>query len=484
MATYLLLAFTDGTTTITFASGTTATPGNYSVSSQWAPKVARRRLDALGSNGPFEEVTEEIPINITGSSVSNLYANVNALARLFDNADRYVGGDVSISPVRMQYIPAGSAVAAGNPYEALVLGAVSRGLGALMLPESWSKAAATTFVVNATLRFRRAGAWLAQAESPASSAATNVADVWSITLASHDTQSPVDLTWTYPTTSNVAGPDSCWPSIMAMTNAAAKIEVYESSSFTTGGSFSTVAAANARGGSVLRSAAAGGGSNSGSVPAILTSAGRFLVLASLTHSTGGTTADWTVRLDVYSQATYGAGASIATSRTPSVTFTGDTNGLASAMVLGEIVIPVASHPWFVQWVVASTNTSGAPTLDLDYLVFLRVDDDLRVWSLDSIAVNSSLWGTSVALTVRHSSGALALVPSPPRLTSASREAPFPAPGGDFYLPARGTTLTGIWMASGNSGGVYRLSQEPPAAAGTVHQTTVTATRRRAYLVPE
>ena len=157
MATYLYLRITDGTTTITFASGTTATPGNYSIDGDdWAPVIAGPEAGEL-NGGYYPPVEESIPINITGADSATMRANAQTLVRLLEQADRWARGDDTLAPVRLQYIPAGSSRTTSNPYERLILTSSQRDRNALQPGKTWSQSQATRFLLKAPHAIRIRG---------------------------------------------------------------------------------------------------------------------------------------------------------------------------------------------------------------------------------------------------------------------------------------------------------------------------------------
>lgn len=93
----------DGTNTLNLADGV-----RFGVPhDEWTPNVARLRTDALGGRGPYEAVDENIPLHARGVTGAEALANVQALARMMDQAARWWRGD-NVPAVQLWYTPTGS----------------------------------------------------------------------------------------------------------------------------------------------------------------------------------------------------------------------------------------------------------------------------------------------------------------------------------------------------------------------------------------
>ena len=100
---YSTLKITDGTTTADLTDQT-----NYQlVDGGWAPSVAPLRKSTLGGSGPYEDVIEEIVVNVHGTTAATCLANLAKLSQLLDQAERWSRGE-NISPVKLQCQPWGS----------------------------------------------------------------------------------------------------------------------------------------------------------------------------------------------------------------------------------------------------------------------------------------------------------------------------------------------------------------------------------------
>lgn len=198
MSTYA--ALTDGTTTVTFASPGYA--GYYKIESGWGPRVAGLRQSQFGGRGPYEDVTEEIPVSVGGSNAAHLYANVSALKGLLDNANRWWRNE-GASATLFKYSPEGATISStGSPLQVATWGA------ALELPPgfpSFAPSGGAVWNTGLTMRFTRKGEWLHNTQSASISGANMVAA--SLTFASAASYwSPIDFSITnHYTASSLTG---------------------------------------------------------------------------------------------------------------------------------------------------------------------------------------------------------------------------------------------------------------------------------------
>jgi hypothetical protein len=500
MATYLYLALTDGLTTITFAAGTSPTPGDYTINRKnWAPRVPPRRVDDIGGRGPYQEVVEEFEVNVTGASVSAVYANVHALARLLDNAQAFYDGDTA-SYVTLRYIPIGSAISVAAPYDALVLGrAPGDETGSqLALPAKYSDGGVTRFVLAIKMRIVLAMPWISSSiDSVSAGAAVAAGALFTVTYGSSaPILSPVLLSMPLPSAS---GTGYTIPNAMVITtDSASKITVHDSATaFSAAGVFTVVAATNALGGSIIRATPTAANTiyslvATGTLPTLINTAGRYLIAASIAIGRPippptAPEANWLVRLVFGTR----SGDTIST---PWQAF--NVNGWpanaidrASPLILGTIALPSANMVQTMTLEVQSDQANGSTyTLDLDYLVFVTDDDALRVVQAQNIIY-------STASGIGSSSSAVDLTIDPRPMTALEPlvmyRNPLNSPAynlpvryrGDAYCVTRSTTLVGVLIAA-NTGTLtanYRLSNP---ATGALHTFTAATQRQRAYLVPE
>lgn len=174
------LVLTDGTTTCTLTDGT-----NYAlVEGGWAPAIADLRPGELGGAGPYEEVDEQIALDIFSvpAGLSTTLANVRKLQTLCQQARRWARGE-SVAAVRLQLTMTGSSMR-----EAVVLA------GDLQLPANFATLLVGQEIGNATLTLRRRGLWLSSSvTSSTTSTGVTGPTIATMTIADHPTLSPARL---------------------------------------------------------------------------------------------------------------------------------------------------------------------------------------------------------------------------------------------------------------------------------------------------
>lgn len=164
MATDWYLVITDGTTTVTIADGSGGAT-NYKLSDDgWAPAVSALNRSAYGPR--YVDVTEDMELNVTGASRAACLANLQTLARLLDQAERWYLGE-NVDPVLIKYSPKGGTVSsAANPLQAAILGRDEGDeTSGMSLPVTFDDLTFNAYVLRARVRFKRRGLWLANTES-------------------------------------------------------------------------------------------------------------------------------------------------------------------------------------------------------------------------------------------------------------------------------------------------------------------------------
>lgn len=168
---YPFLRLTDGTTTVTFADGLGGQTSYPLVRATWAPAVAPLRAAIMGGQWPHADVVEECVINVRGATAAIALDNLQKLAYLLDQAERWEA-DQNSSPVLMQYAPQGSTSAStATPMQAVVLGRAKGDETRLDLGKRMNDAGMLFEIRDVRVRFWRRGELLLSTES-ATSAAT------------------------------------------------------------------------------------------------------------------------------------------------------------------------------------------------------------------------------------------------------------------------------------------------------------------------
>ncbi|MBK8434523.1 MAG: hypothetical protein IPL28_25945, partial [Chloroflexi bacterium] len=145
------LILTDGTTTLDLNDTT-----NYGVTyDQWAPAVGGLREDVLGGYSPYVDVSESIPLHVRGATGAAAMANLAAVGKLLDQAERWARGE-RVAAVQLWYMPTNSTL--GGYLKAVVLGR-SGGEGWMGLSPRVNDAA-NYEIPGVVLEIKRTNPWL------------------------------------------------------------------------------------------------------------------------------------------------------------------------------------------------------------------------------------------------------------------------------------------------------------------------------------
>lgn len=154
-----LMQITDGTTTITImdsAGGLAYNAAGYRLKyGGYAPKVADKRIVILGGQDHYNEIEENLTIEIKGSSADDCFIKLEALATLLDQSTRFFY-DERVNPVLFKYQPKGSNLTA--PCQRLILRNLTDN-NTIQLPSAYDDAGNTTWLAEITIRFICRGLW-------------------------------------------------------------------------------------------------------------------------------------------------------------------------------------------------------------------------------------------------------------------------------------------------------------------------------------
>lgn len=159
--TYPYLAFTDGTTTVEFQNGS-GTPTNWQLAADgWAPAIPAYNPSALAGRGQYANAVEEFNISVRGSTASDAYTNLDTLARLLDQADRWALGE-NVAAVLLKCAPQGSTVSStSQPLQAAIMGrAAGDGTSAVGLSAKWNEVGLFYEIAGVRVRVMRRAPWL------------------------------------------------------------------------------------------------------------------------------------------------------------------------------------------------------------------------------------------------------------------------------------------------------------------------------------
>lgn len=201
-----ILKITDGTTTVDFLNDAA-----YRVEA-WSPAVATRRASALGGRGPYNDVVEEMELNIRGASV---LAKLATLEALMDQAERWSRGE-NAAAVVLHYQP----TAASPELKATILGPESPGATMVELPPNFALSPTVQMIDPVILRFRRLGLWLGAEVSGTSSSAEHPTSLTVALSPAVDIESPVVVKL-----NGITGPeDRVWNSYILLSSGATTTE--------------------------------------------------------------------------------------------------------------------------------------------------------------------------------------------------------------------------------------------------------------------
>ncbi len=199
MATKTYLEITDGTLSAVFADGSGGATSYQFTYGGWAPSVAPLRRSQLGGRGPYEDIVEEITVNITGASVDAVLANVNTLMTLIENAERWRNGE-NVAGVVIKFSPGGSTVSsAASPMQAVILGRAPGDTSPVVnLPGTFESKllAGGKYVLGVRLRFLRRGLWLHTTETKTAALVDNGEIATLQTFTARKALSPCDIALT------------------------------------------------------------------------------------------------------------------------------------------------------------------------------------------------------------------------------------------------------------------------------------------------
>lgn len=349
-AAYSTVTITSGNTTLTLTDGV-----NYQlVDGGWAPAVAPLRLSTLGGQGSYEDVTEEITVNVLGATGAACLANLAALANLLEQAERWGRGDY-VAPVLLTAQPQGSELVLA--LQCVILG--RSGESALTPPVTFNDRLMIFEISDVRLRFVRRGLWLGTSDSVTATPAAN----------------PGPYSMTFGTAAAIASPLTLSVGMDNVTEvpmdvvllAGRSLQIIEGETFVTGGTFTSVAeaATYARGGAVLRYTPTDTSWKTTQLPAGTLAMGAacrgVAVYAAVRNNAAAV--DFAVRLSA-------VGANSSYTGTEVIIAGGATT--PRLVWLGQVLTP--EEPENLKLEVRASSAAGTPKLDIDYICVLDISD--------------------------------------------------------------------------------------------------------------
>lgn len=483
MTTFPLLRITDGTTTVTILDGAGGQTNYSLIRDSWAPSIAQRNPSSYGDL--YLDTYETFDINVYGATASAAYNNLATLVRLLDQADRWAqnADQSSLSPVRLEYNPQGSAVSSGAaPYQVTVLG---RGPGDntrnVQVSEGYITSGLNFQIPDVRVQVRRRALWTEFAFDNASSTPQNSGNRWTIsTFANHPTPSPISINYNIPIATTYAAGDGPLVGLLAPDSADLHTEAMANGS---GTGWSTIATSQSFSGTGYRRYAPGTGAATGTwtfdntrtITTNLFTPGTYVFVA---QGRADSTA-WSLGIGVQVAQASGSGSDIL--RTPLVPV--PSRAWMAPIVLGSITISPDMAVQFVNLTATKIATGSASQIDVDFISMIRLSDLARVLVFDALPFMSSASAPQFALFhVSYYSPAVGLAPRPqPSVVYQLRDGggiPYVqgpwAYRGKLPMYMRGTTISGIWLF-----GTGTFPIRFPSLTGGTTQIT----RERAHLFP-
>ncbi len=173
--THPFLQITDGTTPCTIQDGSGGATNYPLVRRGWAPAIAGLRASPLAGQTPYDDVDEQMTIEVHGSTAANALANLATLMKLLEQAARWYRGE-NETAVLVKFAPHGSTVSStAAPLQAAILGgAAGPSDPGLRLTPEWDEVGRNYVIRNVVVSFTRRGLWLhTTIETPSTNAGNN-----------------------------------------------------------------------------------------------------------------------------------------------------------------------------------------------------------------------------------------------------------------------------------------------------------------------
>jgi hypothetical protein len=357
------IKISDGSTTCDFLGS------NYKVLAEgWAPKVAKRRESVMGGQSPYEDVTETLEIQVSGTSESDVLSKLGTLSDLLDQAAKWGQNDAGVTAVYFEYEPDGSALAASvkaviispPPYGDFI--SLPRNFGIVYRNGRYYIGSRDNPII---LSFVRRGLWLGATEAKAATASTGNPDIVTTSNFTDTPTIPVPYDMNIDFIGSVGSTNGS-PGVYALTaNAADKLYTIECEAMT-GGSATVVAAASA--GNVHRQADSGTATLTDSSFAMNTSARLFAFYIVVKPSAALT--NWTITAKLYLSDTIVE--TVASSRPVVV------GGFSTVKIIPLGIISTNWEPGRLV-VTAVPDAVNSETLDLDYICGIALDESSNIF---------------------------------------------------------------------------------------------------------
>lgn len=357
-ATQTILRLYDGTTTLMLTDGNA-----YALQEGgWAPAVHVRRGSSLGGMGYYNDGTESITINVYGTSAANCLANLAALSAMLDAAQAWSDEETD-TPIMLLCQMQGSSTI----WQAVIVGAESRTDAPLTLTSNTADYLPVAAIegVQLTIRHRP---WTGLTSTTGGSSGVASGEILTATpggLAGPATYpSPLQIVLT----PNARAQDVNAGSVLAVTHSADAIYLHDAAlQVTTGFSTVTDTTNHSRSGTVLRrTSTTAPGDWWPTIPILSTLHARSIAVYATVRANSASP-QWAIRLRYKPW-------------DPSVVLDGPEQAIPQittpqVIYLGTVTMNLdTAHSPYIGLAVKCDTTSGSPTLDIDYLMAVALDD--------------------------------------------------------------------------------------------------------------
>jgi hypothetical protein len=452
------LALTDGATTISLIDAP------YALALDGTDLgIATLRQSTLGGSGPYTESGCTIALVIKGACPANIYAALQAVWNLLDQAQRFWRGEV-VNPVRLVVQASGSTTAA---VEALVLRRTDAD-APLHLPSIYEVNDGQYYVMTGVVvAFSRKGTWVAAAAS-ATSGSTTVPGPFSVALTAATVQSPTKISLLLNPLLRL---NTMPQSLFLISDTANHIALLQAKSYTATSGAPPVSLVNeaanfSYSGNVLRWQAQNVAEFSNFVQYLSVVTVPYVsplvrVFASLRNNSASVTFTIALRGDPESTNEITRATVYAGSTTPQI------------VDLGYLPLALGDESTFELSVIATT-TSAAHTLDIDYIALITQTPTDFVIATGPTLI--ALVAPSLIIDPRAETGLTAVVDYSGTSGHGGAKAFLPGWNGDAYISGKAAAAVLVWMAVDGTAWNARDS-----LGTSKYATTMTATRQGAYI---
>lgn len=462
----MYLKITDGTTTFDLLGGDAVNGFNLEAE-KWAPNVAERL-----PNGNISDVLEEISLYVSSTSdADTVLANIDALAKLIDQAARWAKGEANVAPVLIQYSPNSASVY----LEAAILGP-PEGAGGVALPSSFVDKLYQNVVDSVVLQFRRRGRWLGPEETATPVTGENSRVITAAFSAAADGDLAlvdVDVTIDQVQSSNS---NEYVPKSFVLFSAADGFVNYAASVHSSSSGYSSQAESGtgASGNTLLRFTPTDTSEKFTNGKSETIERGLVAFYMNVRSSIAGVSWGLKGRL----------GNLVSRYVTTQKWINGSDVLEPTWVFVGLMSVPVDDIT-FSSFSVQASTTSGSPVLDIERVCFHRLDlfsSSLSIGLFDPITLPI----TGLTVLIRHNKldKPLPSVQIDQNISSTSNLAPLTSKGVPIILNAD-TDIDMVWLATRPP--YWRWYNQVGGSVNPLNELVeheITATRRPAYLVPQ